>query len=57
MATTEAAQDGTSRELIFARPDGHAYAEYSFGVLHVTNPLRQEAIRLIQWPSARCRAH
>ena len=43
--------DSDRREPILVRPDGTPYAEWSFGFLRVTNPVRQEAIRLIQWSS------
>ena len=40
------------RDTVLTRPDGTAYALWSFGVLHISNPVRQAAIRIIQWPSA-----
>eukprot|EP00966_Prymnesium_polylepis_P014317 330553-Prymnesium_polylepis.1 len=42
----------TGRQPIYTRPDGTPYAVWSFGVLHITNPVRQRAIRVTQWSSA-----
>mmetsp|Transcript_43521 Transcript_43521/g.105631 ORF Transcript_43521/g.105631 Transcript_43521/m.105631 type:complete len:2203 (+) Transcript_43521:102-6710(+) len=36
---------------VLTLPDGTNYAEWSFGFLHMTNPLRQVAIRITQWPA------